>query len=151
GSLGRPRCGRPRCRGRRLRPGRAGGALVESLGMSLVALSGVEKAYGDQVVLRDASFEVRQGHRLALVGRNGWGKSTVLRLLMGLEEPDEGQVVRARDVALGYLEQDPAFGDADTVRDIADGAFAELDAIEADLSALEAAGLDDPARYARWE
>ena len=119
--------------------------------MSLVALSGVEKAYGDQVVLRDASFEVRQGHRLALVGRNGSGKSTVLRLLMGLEEPDKGQVIRARDVALGYLEQDPTFGDADTVRDIADGAFAELDAIEADLSALEAAGLDDPARYARWE
>ncbi len=119
--------------------------------MSLVALSGVEKAYGEQVVLRDASLEVREGQRLALVGRNGSGKSTVLRLLMGLEEPDKGQVVRARDVVLGFLDQDPEFGRDDTVGGVADAAFAELDALGAELASLEAAGLDDPVTYERWE
>ncbi len=119
--------------------------------MSLVALSGVEKAYGEQVVLRDASLEVREGQRLALIGRNGSGKSTVLRLLMGLEEPDKGLVVRARDVVLGMLDQDPEFGPTDTVRQVAEEAFVELDALDAQLKALEAAGLDDPERFERWE
>lgn len=119
--------------------------------MSLMALSGVEKAYGEQVVLREANLEVREGQRLALVGRNGAGKSTVLRLLMGLEEPDKGQVLRARDVVVGMLDQDPAFGSGDTIRSVADTAFAELDALDLELKALEAAGLDDPERFERWE
>ena len=140
--------------GRRAVPGRSqpGAApLLESCVMSLVALSGVEKAYGEQVVLRDANLEVRAGQRLALIGRNGAGKSTVLRLLMGLEEPDAGQVLRARDVVVGMLDQDPEFGPEDTVRSVADEAFAELDALDAQLRALEAAGLDDPARFEEWE
>ncbi len=125
--------------------------MLESLVMSLTALIDVEKAYGDQVVLDDASLEVRQGQRLALIGRNGSGKSTVLRLLMGLEEPDKGQVARAADVVLGMLDQDPEFSSTDTVRDVAEKAFVELDALDAQLKRLEAAGLDDPATFESWE
>ncbi len=119
--------------------------------MSLAALSGVEKTYGDQVVLHDASFEIREGQRLALIGRNGSGKSTVLRLLMGLEDPDAGLVIRAPEIVIGMLEQDPEFTETDTVKDVADKAFAELDALEARLSTLEAAGLDDHDTFEEWE
>ncbi len=119
--------------------------------MSLASLSGVEKAYGDQVVLHDATLEIREGQRLALIGRNGSGKSTVLRLLMGLEEPDAGRVFRAPDVVLGMLDQDPEFTEADTVRAVADGAFSELDALESRLAELEAAGLDDHDTFDAWE
>ena len=119
--------------------------------MSLAALSGVEKTYGDQVVLHDASFEIREGQRLALIGRNGSGKSTVLRLLMGLEEPDAGLVIRAPDVVVAMLDQDPEFTETDTVRDVADKAFAELDELESRLATLEAAGLDDHDTFEEWE
>ncbi|NLG09071.1 MAG: ABC-F family ATP-binding cassette domain-containing protein [Deinococcales bacterium] len=119
--------------------------------MLLAALHAVEKVYGEQVVLADATLELRDGDRVALIGRNGSGKSTILELLAGLEEPDGGRVFTAEDVTLAHLEQDPRFDEAETVVEVAARAFAELDAMEARLSALEAAGLDDPERFQRWE
>ena len=119
--------------------------------MLLAALQNVEKVYGEQVVFEDASIELRDGSRIALIGRNGSGKSTILRLLMGLEEPDAGTVFRAEDTRLALLEQDPVFDEGETVREVADRAFAELDELEGRLQELEAAGLDDPDRYERWE
>jgi ATP-binding cassette, subfamily F, member 3 len=119
--------------------------------MLLAALQNVEKVYGDQVVLEDASIELRDGSRIALIGRNGSGKSTILRLLIGLEEPDAGTVFRADDARLAMLDQDPVFDEGETVRQVADRAFAELDALEERLRQLETAGLDDPERYERWE
>ena len=119
--------------------------------MLLAALHAVEKVYGEQVVLADATLELRDGDRVALIGRNGSGKSTILELLAGLEEPEGGRVFTAEDVTLAHLEQDPRFDEAETVVEVAARAFAELDAMEARLSALEAAGLDDPERFQRWE
>ncbi len=119
--------------------------------MLLAALHGVSKAYGEQVVLQDATLELRDGDRVALIGRNGSGKSTILRLLAGLEEPDGGRVFSAEDVTLAHLEQDPQFSEADTVVAVAARAFGELDALEERLKLLEAAGLDDPELYKRWE
>ncbi len=119
--------------------------------MLLAALQQVEKAYGERVVLEGASLELRSGQRLALIGRNGAGKTTVLRLLMGLEAPDKGGVHRAQDTIAALLAQDPAFAEAATVAAVSDASFDDLDAMERGLAELEAAGLDDPERYARWE
>ncbi|MDF1524377.1 MAG: ATP-binding cassette domain-containing protein, partial [Trueperaceae bacterium] len=119
--------------------------------MILAALHQVDKHYGEQTVLDGVHLELRPGERLALVGRNGAGKTTVLRLLAGREAPDGGEVYVRPGVTLGVLEQDPVFDEGTSVRDVADAAFAELDAMERTLAELEAAGLDDEATFARWE
>ena len=119
--------------------------------MLLAGLQQVDKAYGDQVVLQDASLELRDAQRVALIGRNGAGKTTVLRLLQGLEGPDKGAVHRAAGVTTALLSQDLTFGPGATVVGVADAAFADLDRMEAGLAELEAAGLDDPERFGRWE
>ena len=119
--------------------------------MILASLSDVHKWYGEQTVLAGVHLELTPGSRTALIGRNGSGKSTLLRLVAKLEAPDGG-VVNVRDgVQVGMLEQTPSFPDGASVGAVADAAFAELDAAQAELEALERAGLDDPQRYERWE
>jgi len=106
-------------------------------------------------VLAGASLELRPGERLALIGRNGAGKTTILRLLAGRETPDGGETFRRPGITFGLLDQDARFEGDDaaglTVADVADGAFRDLDAMERELGALERQGLDDPDAYARWD
>ncbi len=64
------------------------------------------KAYGEQVILRDVSWRLGAGERVGLVGANGSGKSTLLKILAGLQPLDGGEVVRQRDLRVGYLPQD---------------------------------------------
>ena len=119
--------------------------------MLLAALQQVSKFYGEQTVLEQTNLEIRAASRIALIGRNGAGKSTILRLLMEREEPDDGLVYRREDVMMAMLEQDPNFPAGARVRDIAERAFAPLDAMESQLQALERAGLDDMHTFERWE
>jgi ATP-binding cassette, subfamily F, member 3 len=119
--------------------------------MILAALHDAAKWYGEQTVLDGVTLELRPAERLALIGRNGAGKTTVLRLLAGVETPDGGSVYLRPGVTLGVLDQAPTFDDDATVGSVADTAFAELDALEAELAALEARGLDDPDVFGRWE
>ena len=121
------------------------------MGVVLAALLGVHKHYGDQVVLDEATLELRPSERIALIGRNGSGKSTILRLLAGRDTPEKGSVFLREDVVLGMLEQDPVFDEDTSVQGSAERAFADLDALEARLSELEAEGLQDPGVYERWE
>jgi ATP-binding cassette, subfamily F, member 3 len=108
----------------------------------LAALENIEKFYGGQAVLDRVNFSVQPGDRVALVGRNGAGKSTVLKLLCGLEEPSGGRVLLADGLSLRLLAQDPNFEDG-TVRSVVESAFVELDALEAKMRALETK-LEDP-------
>ncbi len=119
--------------------------------MLLAALQGVDKFYGDQVVLEGASLEVRAGARVALIGRNGSGKTTILRLLMGLEAPEAGTVFVREGVMVAMLEQDPSFLPGERIADIGKRAFADLAVMEARLADSERAGLDRPEVYERWE
>ncbi|MEX2542673.1 MAG: ABC-F family ATP-binding cassette domain-containing protein [Trueperaceae bacterium] len=119
--------------------------------MILASLQAVDKFYGGQTVLDRATLELRPAARTALIGRNGSGKSTVLRLLSGKESPDGGQVFVREGIELGLLEQDLATETGVSVLELCEAAFARLDALEARLSDLERSGLDDPDTYARWE
>ena len=119
--------------------------------MILAALQQVDKAYGDQLVLEESTLELRDGGRTALVGCNGAGKTTVLRLLMRKEPPDSGRVFLAPGVTMALLDQAPTFDADETVASVADQSFEDLDRIEAQLQELERAGLDAPERYAAWE
>jgi ATPase subunit of ABC transporter with duplicated ATPase domains len=82
-----------------------------------VSLAGVTKGFGAHTVLHDVSLAVGPRSRLGLVGPNGVGKSTLLRLLAGLDEPDVGTVVRAPEtLAAGYLPQEPDARPDETLR-----------------------------------
>ncbi len=119
--------------------------------MLLAALQQVDKFYGDQVVLEQVGLELRSASRIALIGRNGAGKSTILKLLLGLEPPDSGTIYRREGVTLAMLEQDPQFDAEYTVLELSERAFTDLDVLEQELSSLENTGLHEPDIYERWE
>jgi len=83
---------------------------------NLVNLERVHKAYGIRPLLDDVSLGVGEGERIGVVGRNGDGKTTLLRVLTGDEEPDDGRVSRRRGLHLGYLRQADDFAPGTTVR-----------------------------------
>ena len=88
-------------------------------GRIVLDAQGLSKAYGDLAVLLDISFQVERGERVAIIGANGVGKSTLLELLVGAREPDEGTVEWGYQTAYGYFPQHhhEALGDPDqTVR-----------------------------------
>ncbi|ACZ20090.1 ATPase component of ABC transporters with duplicated ATPase domain [Sanguibacter keddieii DSM 10542] len=97
----------------------------------------VTLAYGDRTVLDGIDLDVPPGHRVGLVGENGVGKSTLLRLLAGQEEPDRGTVVRPDD--LGFLHQETPYPLSATVEQVVADALAEVRAVETDLAAAAAA------------
>jgi ATP-binding cassette subfamily F protein 3 len=103
----------------------------------LFRLSEVHKSYGVQDVLRGASLQVNAGEHVGLVGRNGAGKSTIFRLVRGDETADRGDVVRARGVKLGLLDQHVHFKPGSTVHESALAAFGWLQQIEHEMHELE--------------
>jgi len=103
----------------------------------LFRLSEVHKSYGVQDVLRGASLQLNAGEHVGLVGRNGAGKTTVFRLVRGDETPDRGDVVRARGLRLGLLDQHVHFEPGSTVHESALAAFGHLQQIEHEMHDLE--------------
>ncbi len=111
--------------------------------MSLLTASDLAHAYGANDIFHGVSLTVPHNARMALVGPNGIGKTTLLRILAGLETPDQGTVRRARDYSLGYLPQGVEhlhFASEDaagTLWEYCVQAFADLIAREQELSELE--------------
>jgi len=75
--------------------------------MELLRLTSAELAFGDGKILDNTEFRIKQGERVCLVGRNGAGKSSLMRILMGQQNLDDGQLVFSNNICLGMLEQDP--------------------------------------------
>jgi ATP-binding cassette, subfamily F, member 3 len=103
----------------------------------LFRLSDVYKSYGTQDVLRGTSLQINPGEHVGLVGRNGAGKSTIFRLVRGEESADNGDVVKARGVRLGLLDQHVHFDPGSTVHESALTAFGHLQQIEHEMHELE--------------
>jgi ABC transport system ATP-binding/permease protein len=85
---------------------------------ALLRFEDVSLSFGDQQVLKAASFAVEPGEKICLIGRNGAGKSTTLKLITGALEPDEGTVERPASLRMSMLDQQLADGSADLVRDV---------------------------------
>ena len=97
-------------------PGSPGIASLGGMSVPLFALEHVGKSYGPRDVLKDMSFTVAQREKVAIVGANGAGKTTALKIIAGLLEPDSGRVVFFREgVRAGYLAQDMDFAPGTTI------------------------------------
>jgi ATP-binding cassette subfamily F protein 3 len=106
--------------------------------MSLITVSNLSKSFGPLDLFSGVSFAVPKGSRLALVGPNGCGKTTLLRILVGLDESSGGKISRAKAVRIGYLPQEAEFEMDGTVWDACFAVFTDLIARQAELEGLEA-------------
>ena len=87
----------------------------------MLTISGISKAYGPKELLSEASLQVNKGDRIGLVGPNGAGKSTLLKMVLSQVEPDSGTIQFQRGSVLGYLPQEMADVDDETVLELATG------------------------------
>jgi ATP-binding cassette subfamily F protein uup len=83
--------------------------------MHYVSAEGLTKSYGINPLFRNISFHINEGDKIALIARNGVGKSTLLRILNGDEVPDEGKLFIHKDVTVALFEQEPGFDEHKTV------------------------------------
>jgi ATP-binding cassette subfamily F protein 3 len=105
--------------------------------MSVIVGEGLAKYYGAQDIFSDVSFQIAHGDHIALVGANGTGKTTLLRITAGLEAATAGRVSVAKSVRVGYLSQKAAFESTRTVYQEMDAVFADLHAQQERLHELE--------------
>lgn len=83
--------------------------------MNLVTIEHLTKAYTERLLFDDTEFSIQEGEKIGLIGINGTGKSTLLKIVAGLEEPDAGKVTKGRNLDIRYLPQNPTFHEGDTV------------------------------------
>src|SRR5688572_24351144 len=105
--------------------------------MSLIIANSLSKSFGAEDLFANVSFSVAKGARLALVGPNGIGKTTLLRILIGQEEPSFGTVTRARNLRIGYLPQEADFELTGSLWDVCLEPFADLIRMQGELEKLE--------------
>jgi len=112
--------------------------------MSILTASNLAKSFGPADIFSGISLSIPRGARIAIVGPNGIGKTTLLRILLGDEEPSAGTVQRAKGLSLGYLPQEASLSGGHSLWEECLGAFSNLLELEADLRRLEAA-MGEPA------
>ncbi|WP_437713567.1 ATP-binding cassette domain-containing protein [Sorangium sp. So ce448] len=86
--------------------------------MPVLTAHDLHKSFGPQTILDGVSVNTRTGERVGLVGVNGSGRSTLARILAGVEQADSGTIARRRGAEIGVLSQDPVFEPTDTARDV---------------------------------
>lgn len=105
--------------------------------MILLSLQGIQKSFGTNEVLRDASLVLQDGQRMGLVGVNGCGKSTLMKIIAGLETADGGTMTMQKGLKLGYLAQQGQVGEGRTVLEELESVFEPVVRMEQQLRDLE--------------
>jgi ATP-binding cassette subfamily F protein 3 len=113
--------------------------------MSLITVTSLSKSFGDFDLFSEISFTVAKGARMALVGPNGVGKTTLLRILVGEDEASSGTVASAKGVRIGYLPQEADFEMDGTLWECCNAVFADIQRQQDELHRLEAL-MADPAQ-----
>src|SRR6187431_3570691 len=111
----------------------------------MISFSKISKQYGKQVLFVDASFQLNEGEKVGLVGPNGSGKTTLFRMIVGEEQPDDGDVSVPRRATVGYFRQDVSEMSGRSVLDEAIAGSGRLGALHHELEDLQHA-LGDPDR-----
>ena len=83
--------------------------------MNLLNIEHISKIYGEKIIFDDASFGVQEGDKIGIVGINGTGKTTLLRMIAGTEVPDDGQIIRQNGMKIAHLTQNPVFPEGATI------------------------------------
>lgn len=97
----------------------------------IITVDNAKFSYGDNLIFADASFAVNEGERIGLIGANGEGKTTLIKLIMGEVYPDAGKVIKKNGARIGYLEQNGGYNSGSTV-------YKEMLAVfKSELSAIE--------------
>src|SRR6516225_4452530 len=100
----------------------------------LAGLQNVTFEFGARTIVTDATWHIQPYERIGLIGYNGTGKSTLLKLLVGEYEPSKGTVERSRGITIGYLHQDLlSFDTRDSIRTVALSAFERVLRLEAEI------------------
>lgn len=96
----------------------------------MISITDLTVSYGGYTLLDSINFHISDGEHIALVGKNGAGKSTILKLIMGIESPTSGRIVKPQDITIGYLPQIMDYSKERTVIDEAMTAFADMFALQ---------------------
>ena len=83
--------------------------------MNLLTIKNLTKAYTDKILFDDIDFSVEEGEKVGIIGINGTGKSTLLRIIAGIEEGDSGEYTKGNHVVINYLPQNPEFVPGQTI------------------------------------
>src|SRR5580693_5340212 len=116
----------------------------------MISFSNINKQYGKQLIFVDASFQLNPGEKVGLVGPNGSGKTTLFRMIVGEEEPDEGEVSVPKRLTIGYFRQDVEEMSGRPVLDEAIAGSGRIGDLHHELEDLQKA-LEDPARADEME
>ncbi len=113
--------------------------------MNIINIEHISKTFGDKVIFEDASFGIHEGDKVGIIGINGTGKSTLLKMIAGQEMPDSGQIVRQNGLTVACLPQNPVFAPGATVMSyIQEGGVEETWLIQSNLSRLGMAADETP-------
>ena len=110
--------------------------------MSLLRFEDIRLEFGEQVILRDAEFSIEPGERVCLIGRNGAGKSTTLKLIMGEIEPDQGEIIPKTGMIVSQLRQNLPDAMELPVRDVILSGLHEIDALLEQYKEMSSQNLD---------
>ncbi len=105
--------------------------------MSLLDVNNVAKYFGGRRIIEGLTFSIHAGEKVGLIGRNGCGKTTIFRMVMGLEEIDEGSIHKASGLNMAYLTQQDELADEGTLIEAMNHVFANLHSLERSLRRLE--------------
>ena len=110
--------------------------------MSLLRFEDIRLEFGEQVILRDAEFSIEPGERICLIGRNGAGKSTTLKLIMGEMEPDQGEIIPQAGMIVSQLRQNLPDGMELPVREVILSGLKEIDQLLHQYKEMSSQDLD---------
>ncbi|WP_411349594.1 ABC-F family ATP-binding cassette domain-containing protein [Paenibacillus sp. WLX2291] len=106
--------------------------------MNIMTVEALVKSFGDKILFEDASFGMEDRDKIGIIGVNGTGKSTFLKIIAGLEQPDSGKVVINNSVRVRYLAQNPPYDpEATVLRQVFEGGGEELQAVSAYMNVME--------------
>ena len=85
--------------------------------MNLLSVENISKAFGERIILENISFGINKDQKIAFIAKNGTGKTTLLNIIAGKDQPDSGQVVFRKGIHIGFLSQNPSFNEELTVEE----------------------------------
>ena len=116
--------------------------------MNLLTVEGISKSFGDKKIFENITFGIDEGDRTGLIGINGTGKSTLLKIVAGRETPDSGQVIRKNGLRVGYLPQTPTTSVNDWIEQHFPGA--RIVDVDVERNGTEVEIVDNGVKYEIW-